>query len=280
MVEITTRTYPYGSHPSQFVRLHLPPGERLPVAVVIHGGFWRQRFGIELADPLCADLARLGVAAAAVEYRRVDRHLEDGARSGGGGDNLAGGGWPMTLSDVAKAVDSLEASGQLLARGRLDLQRVAAVGHSAGGQLAVWLAHRSSMRAGAPGSVDPGESFVAVRGAVSQAGVLDLGAAARDNLGNGAVIDLMEGSPGSVAQRYRHASPMSYVGDGTRVVCVHGDQDDTVPVDQSRRYVDAAVALGDPAELVVLPGVGHFEVIDPVDPAWSACRDRLLELLG
>ncbi len=70
----TVRDYPYGSHPSQFVRLHLPPdGDRLPVAVVIHGGFWRQRYGVELAEPLCADLAAHGVAAAAVEYRRVDR---------------------------------------------------------------------------------------------------------------------------------------------------------------------------------------------------------------
>lgn len=280
MVSITTKTYPYGSHPSQYVRLHLPPGDRLPVAVVIHGGFWRQRFGIELADPLCADLARLGVAAAAIEYRRVDRHLEDGARSGGGAENAAGGGWPMTLADVAKAVDSLEASGQLVARGRLDLRRVAAIGHSAGGHLAVWLAHRPSMRAGSPGAVDPGESFVALRGAVSQAGVLDLTAAARDNLGNGAVIDLLEGSPGSVAQRYRHASPISYVGDGARVVCVHGDRDDTVPVDQSRRYVDAAVAAGDRADLVVLPGVGHFEVIAPADPAWFVCREQLLDLLA
>ena len=80
--DVQARDYPYGSHPSQFVRLHLPAGgDRLPVAVVIHGGFWRQRYGIELADPLCADLAARGVAAAAVEYRRVDRTLRDGSRS-------------------------------------------------------------------------------------------------------------------------------------------------------------------------------------------------------
>ncbi len=160
----------------------------------------------------------------------------------------------MTLADVARAVDSLEASGQVLARGRLDLDRVAAVGHSAGGHLATWLTHRSSLRVGAAGSLDPAESAVLIRGAVSQAGVLDLTAAARDRLGDGAVIDLMEGSPGSVAQRYHHASPIAHVGDGARVICVHGDADATVPIDQSRRYVDAAVAAGDPAELVALPG--------------------------
>ena len=275
------RDYPYGSHPSQFVRLHLPPdGDRLPVAVVIHGGFWRQRYGIELADPLCADLAAHGVAAAAVEYRRVDRTLRDGGRSATNTASEAGGGWPMTLADVARAVDSLEASGQVVARGRLDLDRVAAVGHSAGGHLAAWLTHRGSLRVGAAGSVDPADTSVSVRGAVAQAGVLDLAAAARDRLGAGAVIDLMEGSPGSVAQRYHHASPIAHVGDGARVICVHGDADDTVPVDQSQRYVAAAMAAGDPAELVVLPGVGHFEVIEVGHPAWAVCRDRLLGLLA
>ena len=277
----TVRDYPYGSHPSQFVRLHLPPdGDRLPVAVVIHGGFWRQRYGVELAEPLCADLAAHGVAAAAIEYRRVDRRVRDGGRSATETASEAGGGWPMTLADVARAVDSLEASGQVLARGRLDLDRVAALGHSAGGHLATWLTHRSSLRVGAAGSLDPAESAVLIRGAVSQAGVLDLTAAARDRLGDGAVIDLMEGSPGSVAQRYHHASPIAHVGDGARVICVHGDADATVPIDQSRRYVDAAVASGDPAELVALPGVGHFEVIDATHPAWAICRDRLLSLLG
>ena len=67
----------------------------------------------------------------------------------------------MTLADVARAVDSLEASGQVLARGRLDLHRVAAVGHSAGGQLAAWLTHRGSLRVGAAGSLDPTEGQVA-----------------------------------------------------------------------------------------------------------------------
>ena len=83
-----------------------------------------------------------------------------------------------------------------------------------------------------------------------------------------------------MAQRYRHADPIGYVGDGARVICVHGDADDTVPVDQSQRYVSAALAAGDPAELVVLPGVGHFEVIDVEHPAWTICRDRLLGLLA
>ena len=270
-----THEYVYGSHPSQFVHLHLPSADRLvagdglaadnrlPVAVIVHGGFWRQQYGIELADPLAQDLTRFGVAAAAVEYRRV-------------GD---GGGWPTTMADLARAVDHLRTAGQYLARGRLALDRVAAVGHSAGGQLATWLTHRRALRSGTAGSIGPVTAYVPLRGAVSQAGVLDLVGAADERLGNGAVVDLMGGPAGSIPQRYHHASPLAHVGDGARVVCVHGDADDTVPLSQSQRYADAALLAGDPVGLVVLPRVGHMELVDPADPAWETCRGELLQML-
>jgi len=190
-----------------------------------------------------------------------------------------GGGWPTTLADVARAVDSLAVQGQYVAEGTLLLDRVAAVGHSAGGQLAAWLAHRGSLRAGTAGSVGPGEAHVPVVGAVTQAGLLDLVGAATEQLGDGAVVALMEGEPRSLPQRYHHASPLASVGDGARVVCVHGDADDTVPLSQSERYVEAARMAGDPARLIVLPGVGHFELIDPGDPAWEVCRDQLLRMV-
>jgi acetyl esterase/lipase len=261
------RTMRYGSDPSQFARLHLPRhGSELPVVVVVHGGFWRQRYGVELADPLADDLARHDIAGVAVEYRRV----------GDGGT----GGWPQTLMDVANAVDNLPAAGQYLARGRLDLSRTVAVGHSAGGHLVGWLVHRGALRHATPGRTWPGDDHLPLLGAVSQAGVLDLVGASDERLGNGAVIDLMEGSAGSVPQRYQHASPLAHVGDGARVVCVHGEADDEVPVSQSRRYVDAARAAGDPVELITLRGVGHYELIDPDHHAWQVCREAALHMLG
>ncbi len=261
---MTVVEYAYGSHPSQFVRLHLPAaGDHLPVAVILHGGFWRAKYGVELAEPLAADLVRFGIAAAAVEYRRV-------------GD---GGGWPTTMADVARAVDHLATAGQFVADGRLRLDRVAAVGHSAGGQLATWLAHRRSLRAGTAGSITAATTFVPIVGAVSQAGLLDLVAASDERLGDGAVIDLMQGVAGSVPQRYHHSSPLAHVGDGARVVCVHGDADIVVPLTQSQRYVDAATAAGDPVRLVILPGVDHSQLIDPEHSAWTACRDAVLQMV-
>ena len=257
------REYVYGNHPSQFVRLFLPSGGPLPVAVVIHGGFWRQLYDLAQSEAVAEDLTRFGVAAALIEYRRVG----------------AGGGWPSTLADAARAVDHLATAGQFLADGRLQLDRVAAIGHSAGGQLAAWLAHRRSLRHGTAGSVTADTSWVPVVGAVSQAGVLDLVGADAENLGSGAVAELLGDHAGSVPQRYHHASPLAHVGDGARVVCVHGDADDVVPISQSVTYVGAALAERDPVQLVVLPGVGHMQVVDPEHSAWESCREELLRML-
>lgn len=263
----TVHRYAYGRHPSQFARLHLPDdGVGLAVAVVIHGGFWRQRYGVELAEPLAEDLTRFGVAALAVEYRRV-------------GDRDDEGGWPRTLADVARAIDALATEGQRLADGRLDLDRVGAIGHSAGGQLAVWAAHRRMLRHGTAGSITSATTHVPIRSAVSQAGVLDLVRASELGLGNGAVDTMMDGAGRSVPQRYQHASPLSHVGAGVPVVCVHGDADEDVPVELSSRYVDAAVLAGDPARLVLLPRTGHMDLIDVGHPAWHTSRDSLLQLL-
>ena len=262
-MKVSSYQYAYGPHPSQTVRLILPGGSSIPVAVVIHGGYWRSTVGAELAEPLGRDLTRFGVGAAVIEYRRVGE----------------GGGWPTTLADAARAVDSLAGAGQQLAEGRLLLDRVAAIGHSAGGHLAAWLAHRGSLRAGTAGSVGPGESSVPVVGAVTQAGRLDLVSAADERLGQGAVPALMEGVARSLPQRYHHASPLAHVGDGARVVCVHGDADDTVPLSQSERYFEAALLAGDPVKLIVLPGTGHYELIDVDHPAWAACRDQLLRMV-
>jgi len=262
-VKVDTYEYAYGPHASQMMQLYLPTGSHLSVVVVIHGGYWRSTYGMELAEPLGRDLTRYGVAAAVIEYRRVGE----------------GGGWPTTLADVARAVDSLALQGQFVAEGRLQLDRVAAIGHSAGGHLAAWLAHRGSLRAGTAGSVGPGESHVPIVGAVTQAGLLDLVSASVERLGNGAVTALMEGEARSLPQRYHHASPLAQVGDGARVVCLHGDADDTVPLTQSERYVEAALRAGDPARLIVLPRTGHFELIDVRHPAWDACRAQILRMV-
>ncbi|MEO6713203.1 MAG: alpha/beta hydrolase [Mycobacteriales bacterium] len=249
------RVLHYGAEPSQNAELSLPPGfaPQLPVVVVLHGGFWKAAYGSELGAPLAADLVSFGVAVWNVEYRRVG----------------AGGGWPATLLDVAAAVDLLASEGQAAAEGRLDLGRVVALGHSAGGQLAVWAAARGRLPAGAPGAAPR----VSMSGAVSQAGVLDLVRASSLGLGGGAIDRLLGGEPDEVPERYAVASPVALAPLGVPVTVVHGLDDDVVPAEMSERYTAAA---GAEVTAVFLPEVGHFELIDPAHAAWATCRVEVL----
>ena len=247
----------YGDDESQLGELHLPAGtDPVPVVVVVHGGYWRAVYGFDLGTPLAADLANHGVAAWNVEYRRV----------GGGG------GWPATFTDVAAAVDALAGPVQVAAGGRLDLADVRAVGHSAGGHLAVWAAGRPLLPAGAPGA-DP---VVRLTRVVSQAGVLDLVTASAEGLSDGACDELLDGPAGARPERYALAAPLARLPIGLAVTCVHGDADVDVPISQSEGYVSAAAAAGDPATLLRLPGVDHLALIDPSTGAWAACREALL----
>ncbi|WP_029429992.1 S9 family peptidase [Blastococcus sp. URHD0036] len=240
----------YGPHPDQFLELTLPAGEdRAPVVVVLHGGFWRAAYGIDLARPLAADLAAAGFAAVAVEYRRVG----------------AGGGWPATVEDVAAALDALPGLDEVA---RLDLDDVTVVGHSAGGHLAAWAAGRALLPAGAPGA----GPRVRVAAAVLQAGVLDLARADEQGLGRGAVREFLGGPPAPDVLAL--ASPVALLPTGAAVLCVHGTGDDVVPPEQSERYAQAAGRAGDAVEVRLVPG-DHMAMIDPAGPAWALVREWL-----
>jgi acetyl esterase/lipase len=242
----------YGPHASQVAELHVPDGPGAhPVAVLLHGGFWRRWHGRGLMDRLAADLARRGVAAWNLEYRRTGP--------------LGGGGWPETFLDVAAGVDALAGVAGL------DLTRVATVGHSAGGHLALWAAARGRLPVGAPGA----GPVVRPALAVSLAGVPDLAAAHRAGVGGGAVARLMGGGPDRVPERYAVGSPAELLPLGVPQRLVHGAADDIVPAELSRVHARRARAEGDACDLVVLPGVGHFEPIDPASRAWAAALGGL-----
>jgi acetyl esterase/lipase len=234
----------YGDDPSQVADLHLPRRHAgpHPVAVVLHGGYWQTRFGKLVCRPLAADLAARGWAAWNLEYRRLGK--------GRGG----GGGWPMSFDDVAAGVDHLAT----LADPRLDLDRVVLVGHSAGGQLALWAAGRSRLPAGAVGAVPRVEP----RAVVALAPVTNLaraGVHARTLLG---------GTPEQVPDRWAQADPSVAGAPPVPVVVVHPAADRTVPLLRSREY--AARALGGDVTLVEVDGEGHRDPIDPGSRSWDA----------
>lgn len=233
----------YGPDPLQYGELSLPdgPGPHA-VALVIHGGFWRARYDLRHIRPLCQALVEAGWAVWSIEYRRLGN---------------AGGGWPGTLQDVASAADHLR---ELAAAHDLDLGRVAAVGHSAGGQLALWAAARHRIPDSSPlHHPKP----LALHAAVALAGVVDLREACRLRLSGNVVHELLDGEPETVPDRYAAASPAEMLPLGVRQVLLHGTADPVVPFALSQAYCERAVRSGDPALLVPFADSGHFELIAP-----------------
>jgi acetyl esterase/lipase len=253
--------FSYGPEALQFGELHLPSGEGpFPTVILIHGGFWRTPYDYTLMTGLAQDLAAHGVAAWNIEYRRV-------------GD--AGGGWPNTLLDVAHAASFLRTLPQV------DQRRIAAIGHSAGGHLALWLAgypHLAGRRLGDGVQFDaPATQLV---GVISLAGVNDLEMSWRLGLGQNAATELLGGGFDKVPQRYTAASPAALLPLKVPQVMIHGTADDRVPFQVSQAYTRAARAAGDQATLIELPGVDHFALIDPTSAAWARTVDVLKKLLA
>jgi acetyl esterase/lipase len=197
---------------------------------------------------IAGDLVRRGWAVWNIEYRRIGRGQ--------------GGGWPLTFVDVADAIDFLAGLDA-----PLDLTRVTVLGHSAGGQLALWAAGRSGLPDGAPGA----KPVVTAVAAISLAGVNDLAVSYRETPG-GAVGWLMGGSPDRFPERYAIADPMSHVPLPIPVLLVHGIEDATVSIRRSRNYAAAARAAGGEVTLIEIPGAGggHRRHVDPDSPAWAA----------
>lgn len=251
----------YGAAPQQFGELRLPAGQGpFPVAVLVHGGCWLAAYDYQYFNHLAAALTARGVATWTIEYRRL-------------GDE--GGGWPNTLLDVAKATDHLR---ELAKAQPLDVQRVVSIGHSAGGQLALWLGARAQL----PETSDLHlPAPLALKGVVGLAPITDL---AQYRIGkpdscNVSVDQLMGGSDAQQPARYAQASPLALLPLGVPQVLVQGGKDPIVPLDAVAAYAKAAVAKGDAVTQRIEPALGHFDPAVPQTLLGAQALQAVLELL-
>ena len=150
----------------------------------------------------------------------------------------------------------------------LDLNRVVVVGHSAGGHLALWSSARHKP-----------EHFPSLHvvpiAAAGLAPISDLASTWRSDEGKNIVAGFIGGSPSEYPDRYAAASPVQLLPLGMPHAIFHGIRDNAVPIDLSRKYVEAAKASGDTIDLIELPEAGHMDFLEPASSAHAALCDWL-----
>ena len=245
----------YGPGALQFGELRVPGGKGPhPVVIIVHGGCWVAKLGklderavaLDLVRPIAADLTAKGFATWNLEYRRL------------GND---GGGWPGTFHDIAAGADHLR---EIAARNQLDLTRVVAIGHSAGGHFALWLAARSKL---------PQSSELFVKDPLRLKGVVDLDGPGdlkatlplqQPVCGAPVITQLMGGTPEERVQRYREGSPVEMLPLGVPQEIFAG----RMFAGQTPPYVEAAKRAGDTVNATIAAQAGHFVFIDPGSSTW------------
>lgn len=251
----------YGALPQQFGLLRVPANAgRHPVVVLIHGGCWLADYDLSYMEGLAAALTARGFATWNIEFRRL-------------GDE--GGGWPGTFEDVRSALQFL---GTLAKQYSLDLSKVSVLGHSSGGQLALWLAAESGQRNTGGGARS---NSVPIRTVVSLAGITDLQTYRKGPPGSchSAVDDLLGGSPSTQPARYAGASPIERLPLRVQQIIIQGSKDHVVAANSAVKYSEAARRAGDRVQLVTVDG-GHFDVVLASGPIFQALEKALAQGLA
>ena len=247
------RAIAYGADPLQHVELWTPTGKGpFPVVLMLHGGCWQTAVAkADIMHMLAADLVKRGIAVWNVEYRGVD---------------VPGGGYPGTFADVAHAADLLGRDGPKLG---LDTRRVVAVGHSAGGHLALWLAGRHRIARASPlWTAHP----LPIAGVLSQGGLPDLPLAKSDaaEACGADTVDRLVGPPTKAhPDPYADTSADRLLPNGVEQTLVSGAADPIAPPRFAAAWAAKARHAGDRVTSVVVPDQGHFELITPDTPAWT-----------
>jgi acetyl esterase/lipase len=250
--------YMTGAHERQKLDLYVPENSErpLPLIIWIHGGGWR--YGSKEDCPVLPWTGE-GYVVASIDYR-----LSQDAC------------FPAQIEDCKAAIRWVRTHA---AEYKIDADRVAAWGGSAGGHLASLL--------GTAGDVTEWEQGHAagssrVQAVIDWFGRADLTQACTDPvLGDSPSALLIGGSGPGFVEAARKASPITHVSaDDPPFLIMHGERDNVVPPAQSQAFAEALKAAGVKVKLVVLKGVGHggLEFMQPEQV--KAIDSFLNEVLG
>ena len=258
-----THSIQWGAGATDIADLWLPDGAGPhPVVLMVHGGCWQKEIADRtLMNWAAEDLRKRGLAVWNIEYRGVDEE---------------GGGYPGTYLDVANAADAIRAQAGPY---NLDLNRVAAIGHSAGGHLALWLAGRARLPAGSAMRMDNPLKLV---GVINSGGLPDL-AAARTVTARSCLSDIYPQLVGPISSTRANVladtSPVELLPLHIRQLSVSGHEDRISPPALGSAWARKARAAGDDASVEIVLDTGHVELVSPGTKAWDIEAAALLDML-
>ncbi|WP_328912396.1 MULTISPECIES: alpha/beta hydrolase family protein [unclassified Streptomyces] len=233
----------YGDHPHQVYDSWPAEDPGAPLVLLLHGGYWR--YDRMHLTPFASWLAKQGFSVLLPGFRR----------SGGAG------GYPETFDDIARIVDTLPAG-----------RPYVLAGHCSGGHLALWCAARALLPTDSPWHTTSLPTAV-----LALAPLTDLDATRRDRLSDDAALQLL-GGPALFEERMPYVDPLTLLKGqgrtGVRTVLLHGAVDEEVPLSQFADYA----AVDDDLDTVVLPGIGHYTLIEPDAPGAIAVADVMRRL--
>ncbi len=257
----------YGSHADQYGELWLPKKSTTPapIVILIHGGCWRADLpGPELVAFLADALRNEGLAVWSITYRRIGTKAENFSP------------YPDTFRDVISAAEKLR---ELAPKHALDLNRIVATGHSAGGHLALWLAARPKLP---PDSPLYQNDLLTIRASVGIAALPDLAyarVASAHACGSDTVDKLIDSKTRGEAA-YRDTSLVPLLPLGVPQTLISGVYDGIVAPAHALRYRERAKEKNEVVKLVTLDDAGHFELIAPWTDAGRAVVKQIIAATG
>jgi pimeloyl-ACP methyl ester carboxylesterase len=248
----------YGDTSKQIGELRLPQlaGDKpSPLVIIIHGGCWASVYAdYHFMDEFARRITALGYATWNIEYRTIG----------------SGGEWPVIFQDINRAVDYAR---DLAQHYPIDVSRVAIIGHSAGGHLALWAGSRQIINSNS-------ELFtpnpLPIKGILSLAGIADITSLnGCGTLANNVIGIPINSTSFAITDRVQVTSPLQMLPSKTKTILISGGADGVVPAAIGARYTTNAVALGDDSSHYILQGLNHFDLIDPNKTNWSLYQQAL-----
>jgi acetyl esterase/lipase len=243
----------YGASIHQEGDLYIPKGDSIGTVCLLHGGFWKMPYNRSQFTEIAKQLAKLGFVVWNIEYRRI-------------GDNKVS--YNEILNDTLNAINEIVRLKDKYTTIRLNPLFI--VGHSAGGQLALWAGKKSN-------GITKNSLIVSPTAIIGLAPVVDLRKSYYDNNRKEFIYDYLGSAPNENDRLYKLASPIEMLPIGIKQWIIHGIDDEAIPISEIDEYVNKAKNFGDEITYIKVKNGTHMGFIDPNSVSAITFFDMLID---